>query len=86
MISPTPSSYAHMTIKALNLLNKVELLICIFSVAKGKPVISEPEIHGVQSLENVTGFLLLMSEGLINALESAHGPEQANQVRECNAP
>ncbi|XP_034085959.1 TGF-beta-activated kinase 1 and MAP3K7-binding protein 1 isoform X1 [Gymnodraco acuticeps] len=55
--------------------NDIDLL----SVAKGKPVISEPEIHGVQSLENVTGFLLLMSEGLINALESAHGPEQANQ-------
>ncbi|KAI9529081.1 hypothetical protein NQZ68_013388 [Dissostichus eleginoides] len=55
--------------------NDIDLL----SAAKGKPVISEPEIHGVQSLENVTGFLLLMSEGLINALESAHGPEQANQ-------
>ncbi|KAK1886494.1 TGF-beta-activated kinase 1 and MAP3K7-binding protein 1, partial [Dissostichus eleginoides] len=56
--------------------NDIDLL----SAAKGKPVISEPEIHGVQSLENVTGFLLLMSEGLINALESAHGPEQANQI------
>lgn len=51
-----------------------------FSAAKGKPIIAEPEIHGSQSLDNVSGFLLLMSEGLINALESAHGPEQANQV------
>lgn len=51
------------------------------SAAKTRPVIAEPEIHGSQSLDSVTGFLLLMSEGLINALESAHGPEQANQVR-----
>uniref|UniRef100_A0A8D3BWY7 TGF-beta-activated kinase 1 and MAP3K7-binding protein 1 n=1 Tax=Scophthalmus maximus TaxID=52904 RepID=A0A8D3BWY7_SCOMX len=49
------------------------------SAAKAKPIIAEPEIHGSQSLDSVTGFLLLMSEGLINALESAHGPEQANQ-------
>ncbi|XP_062292548.1 TGF-beta-activated kinase 1 and MAP3K7-binding protein 1 isoform X2 [Scomber scombrus] len=55
--------------------NEMDLL----SAAKSKPVIAEPEIHGSQSLDNVTGFLLLMSEGLINALESAHGPEQANQ-------
>ncbi|KAM9792433.1 TGF-beta-activated kinase 1 and MAP3K7-binding protein 1 [Neosynchiropus ocellatus] len=54
---------------------EIELL----SAAKSKPIIAEPEIHGSQSLDNVTGFLLLMSEGLINALESAHGPEQANQ-------
>lgn len=52
----------------------------VVSAAKSKPVIAEPEIHGSQSLDGVTGFLLLMSEGLINALESAHGPEQANQV------
>uniref|UniRef100_A0A667WUZ4 TGF-beta-activated kinase 1 and MAP3K7-binding protein 1 n=1 Tax=Myripristis murdjan TaxID=586833 RepID=A0A667WUZ4_9TELE len=51
----------------------------LLSAAKSKPVIAEPEIHGSQSLDGVTGFLLLMSEGLINALESAHGPEQANQ-------
>ncbi|XP_035769291.1 TGF-beta-activated kinase 1 and MAP3K7-binding protein 1 [Neolamprologus brichardi] len=55
--------------------NEIDLL----SAAKSKPVVAEPEIHGGQSLEGVTGFLLLMSEGLINALESAHGPEQANQ-------
>ncbi|XP_054460104.1 LOW QUALITY PROTEIN: TGF-beta-activated kinase 1 and MAP3K7-binding protein 1 [Anoplopoma fimbria] len=55
--------------------NEIELL----SAAKSRPIISEPEIHGSQSLDSVTGFLLLMSEGLINALESAHGPEQANQ-------
>ncbi|KAI3353461.1 hypothetical protein L3Q82_019985, partial [Scortum barcoo] len=55
--------------------NEIDLL----SSAKTKPVIAEPEIHGSHSLDNVTGFLLLMSEGLINALESAHGPEQANQ-------
>ncbi|XP_056136680.1 TGF-beta-activated kinase 1 and MAP3K7-binding protein 1 [Lampris incognitus] len=53
--------------------------IDLLSGAKSKPIIAEPEIHGSQSLEGVTGFLLLMSEGLINALESAHGPEQANQ-------
>ncbi|XP_066563253.1 TGF-beta-activated kinase 1 and MAP3K7-binding protein 1 isoform X2 [Amia ocellicauda] len=53
----------------------VELL----SAAKSKPIIAEPEIHGGQSLDGVTGFLLLMSEGLIRALEAAHGPEQANQ-------
>ncbi|KAJ0051154.1 hypothetical protein NL108_014584, partial [Boleophthalmus pectinirostris] len=46
--------------------------------AKAKPIIAEPEIHS-QSLERVSGFLLLMSEGLISALESAHGPEHANQ-------
>ncbi|XP_076027859.1 TGF-beta-activated kinase 1 and MAP3K7-binding protein 1 isoform X2 [Genypterus blacodes] len=51
----------------------------LLSAAKSKPVIAEPEIHGSQALDDVTGFLLLMSEGLINALESAHGPEQANQ-------
>ncbi|XP_032389879.1 TGF-beta-activated kinase 1 and MAP3K7-binding protein 1 isoform X3 [Etheostoma spectabile] len=55
--------------------NEIDLL----STAKTRPVIAEPEIHGSQSLDSVTGFLLLMSEGLINALESAHGPEQANQ-------
>ncbi|XP_011476721.2 TGF-beta-activated kinase 1 and MAP3K7-binding protein 1 isoform X1 [Oryzias latipes] len=55
--------------------NEVELL----SSAKTKPIISEPEIHGSHSLDGLTGFLLLMSEGLINALESAHGPEQVNQ-------
>ncbi|KAM8879706.1 TGF-beta-activated kinase 1 and MAP3K7-binding protein 1 isoform 3-T3 [Spinachia spinachia] len=53
--------------------------IDLLSTAKSKPVVAEPEIHGSQSLDNVTGFLLLLSEGLINALESAHGPEQANQ-------
>lgn len=56
------------------------LSVSSVSAAKSKPVVAEPEIHGGQSLEGVTGFLLLMSEGLINALESAHGPEQANQV------
>ncbi|XP_069385422.1 TGF-beta-activated kinase 1 and MAP3K7-binding protein 1 isoform X5 [Paralichthys olivaceus] len=55
--------------------NEIDLL----SAAKTKPIIAEPEIHGSQSLDSVTGFLLLMSEGLINALESAHGTEQANQ-------
>ncbi|XP_028263429.1 TGF-beta-activated kinase 1 and MAP3K7-binding protein 1 isoform X2 [Parambassis ranga] len=55
--------------------NEIDLL----SVAKSKPIIAEPEIYGSQSLDGVTGFLVLMSEGLINALESAHGPEQANQ-------
>uniref|UniRef100_A0A8C1URS4 TGF-beta-activated kinase 1 and MAP3K7-binding protein 1 n=1 Tax=Cyprinus carpio TaxID=7962 RepID=A0A8C1URS4_CYPCA len=53
--------------------------IDVLSAATQKPIISEPEIHGGQSLEGVTGFLLLMSEGLIKALESAHGPEQVNQ-------
>ncbi|XP_026111906.1 TGF-beta-activated kinase 1 and MAP3K7-binding protein 1 isoform X1 [Carassius auratus] len=53
--------------------------IDVLSAAKQKPIISEPEIHGGQSLEGVMGFLLLMSEGLIKALESAHGPEQVNQ-------
>lgn len=53
--------------------------ITLLSSAKAKPVIAEPEIHGSQSLDRVTGFLLLMSEGLIGALECAHGPEQANQ-------
>ncbi|XP_018598501.1 TGF-beta-activated kinase 1 and MAP3K7-binding protein 1 isoform X2 [Scleropages formosus] len=51
----------------------------LLSAAKNKPIIAEPEIHGGQSLEGVTGFLLLLSEGLIKALEAAHGPEQANQ-------
>ncbi|XP_034388644.1 TGF-beta-activated kinase 1 and MAP3K7-binding protein 1 isoform X1 [Cyclopterus lumpus] len=55
--------------------NEIDLL----SAAETRPVIAEPEIHGSQCLDGVTGFLLLMSEGLINALESAHGPEQANQ-------
>ncbi|XP_035993248.1 TGF-beta-activated kinase 1 and MAP3K7-binding protein 1 isoform X1 [Fundulus heteroclitus] len=55
--------------------NEIDLL----SVATAKPIIAEPEIPGSHSLDNVTGFLLLMSEGLINALESAHGPEQVNQ-------
>ncbi|XP_029013875.1 TGF-beta-activated kinase 1 and MAP3K7-binding protein 1 isoform X2 [Betta splendens] len=55
--------------------NEIDLL----SAAKMRPVIAEPEIDSSQTLEGVTGFLLLMSEGLISALESAHGPEQANQ-------
>ncbi|KAM3624380.1 uncharacterized protein V6R79_022717 [Siganus canaliculatus] len=55
--------------------NEIDLL----SAAKTKPIIAEPEIHGSQPLDSVTGFLLLMSEGLINALECAHGPEQVNQ-------
>ncbi|XP_026158615.1 TGF-beta-activated kinase 1 and MAP3K7-binding protein 1 isoform X3 [Mastacembelus armatus] len=53
--------------------------IDVLSAAKTRPIIAEPEIHRSLSLDGVTGFLLLMSEGLINALESAHGPEQANQ-------
>ncbi|XP_076871845.1 TGF-beta-activated kinase 1 and MAP3K7-binding protein 1-like isoform X1 [Brachyhypopomus gauderio] len=53
--------------------------IDVLSMAKSKPIIAVPEIHGGQSLDGVTGFLLLMSEGLIKALEAAHGPEQANQ-------
>nr|XP_033785376.1 TGF-beta-activated kinase 1 and MAP3K7-binding protein 1 isoform X2 [Geotrypetes seraphini] len=53
----------------------VELL----SAAKSKPIIAEPEIHGVQPLDGVIGFLVLMSEGLYKALECAHGPGQANQ-------
>ncbi|KAJ8001642.1 hypothetical protein DPEC_G00171590 [Dallia pectoralis] len=53
--------------------------IDLLSAAKSKPIIAEPEIQPSQSLEGLTGFLLLMSEGLIKALESAHGPEQANQ-------
>ncbi|XP_073809575.1 TGF-beta-activated kinase 1 and MAP3K7-binding protein 1 isoform X2 [Danio rerio] len=53
--------------------------IDVLSAAKHKPIIAEPEIHGGQSLAGVTGFLLLMSEGLIKALEAAHGPEQVNQ-------
>ncbi|XP_047222844.1 TGF-beta-activated kinase 1 and MAP3K7-binding protein 1 isoform X1 [Girardinichthys multiradiatus] len=55
--------------------NEIDLL----SAVKAKPIIAEPEIHGTHPLDSVTGFLLLMSEGLINALESAHGPEQVNQ-------
>ncbi|CAG12526.1 unnamed protein product, partial [Tetraodon nigroviridis] len=47
--------------------------------AKAKPIISEPEIHSSQSLDNISGFLVLMSEGLVAALEAAHGPEQVNQ-------
>ncbi|XP_053275459.1 TGF-beta-activated kinase 1 and MAP3K7-binding protein 1 isoform X3 [Pleuronectes platessa] len=53
--------------------------IDLLSAAKTKPIIAEPEIPVSQSLDSVTGFLLLLSEGLINALESAHGTEQANQ-------
>lgn len=52
----------------------------LISAAKSKPIIAEPEIHGGQALDGVTGLLLLMSEGLIKALEAAHGPEQVNQV------
>lgn len=55
--------------------NDVEML----SPAKTKPVIAEPEIHGGQSLDGVTGFLVLMTDGLYKALEAAHGPGQANQ-------
>uniref|UniRef100_G3WNZ9 TGF-beta-activated kinase 1 and MAP3K7-binding protein 1 n=1 Tax=Sarcophilus harrisii TaxID=9305 RepID=G3WNZ9_SARHA len=51
----------------------------LLSTAKAKPIIAEPEIHGGQPLEGVTGFLVLMSEGLYKALEAAHGPGQANQ-------
>ncbi|KAG5832541.1 hypothetical protein ANANG_G00292240 [Anguilla anguilla] len=53
--------------------------IDLLSAAKSKPITAEPEIHGSQSVEGVSGFLLLVSEGLIKALEAAHGPEQANQ-------
>ncbi|XP_012590573.1 PREDICTED: TGF-beta-activated kinase 1 and MAP3K7-binding protein 1 [Condylura cristata] len=49
------------------------------SAAKSKPITAEPEIHGAQPLDGVTGFLVLMSEGLYKALEAAHGPGQANQ-------
>ncbi|KAL7982426.1 hypothetical protein Chor_010024, partial [Crotalus horridus] len=49
------------------------------SAAKSKPIIAEPEIHGGHPLDGVTGFLVLMSEGLYKALEAAHGPGQANQ-------
>lgn len=53
--------------------------IDLLSTAKSKPIIAEPEIHGAQPLDGVTGFLVLMSEGLYKALEAAHGPGQANQ-------
>uniref|UniRef100_H3DNB2 TGF-beta activated kinase 1 (MAP3K7) binding protein 1 n=1 Tax=Tetraodon nigroviridis TaxID=99883 RepID=H3DNB2_TETNG len=53
--------------------------IDLLSAAKAKPIISEPEIHSSQSLDNISGFLVLMSEGLVAALEAAHGPEQVNQ-------
>ncbi|XP_012314414.1 TGF-beta-activated kinase 1 and MAP3K7-binding protein 1 isoform X3 [Aotus nancymaae] len=53
--------------------------IDLLSAAKSKPIIAEPEIHGAQPLDGVTGFLVLMSEGLYKALEAAHGPGQANQ-------
>ncbi|XP_036924187.1 TGF-beta-activated kinase 1 and MAP3K7-binding protein 1 isoform X2 [Sturnira hondurensis] len=56
--------------------------IDLLSAAKSKPIIAEPEIHGAQSLDAVTGFLVLMSEGLYKALEAAHGPGQANQALE----
>ncbi|XP_026552278.1 TGF-beta-activated kinase 1 and MAP3K7-binding protein 1 [Pseudonaja textilis] len=49
------------------------------SAAKSKPIIAEPEIHGGHPLDGVTGFLVLMSEGLYKALDAAHGPGQANQ-------
>lgn len=52
-----------------------------WSAAKSKPIIAEPEIHGGYPLDGVTGFLVLMSEGLYKALEAAHGPGQANQVK-----
>ncbi|CAI5785994.1 TGF-beta-activated kinase 1 and MAP3K7-binding protein 1 isoform X2 [Podarcis muralis] len=51
----------------------------LLSAAKSKPIIAEPEIHGGHPLDGVTGFLVLMSEGLYKALEAAHGPGQANQ-------
>ncbi|XP_051015968.1 TGF-beta-activated kinase 1 and MAP3K7-binding protein 1 isoform X1 [Acomys russatus] len=53
--------------------------IDLLSAAKSKPIIAEPEIHGAQPVDGVTGFLVLMSEGLYKALEAAHGPGQANQ-------
>ncbi|XP_037016117.2 TGF-beta-activated kinase 1 and MAP3K7-binding protein 1 isoform X3 [Artibeus jamaicensis] len=56
--------------------------IDLLSAAKSKPIIAEPEIHGAQSVDAVTGFLVLMSEGLYKALEAAHGPGQANQALE----
>ncbi|XP_041093730.1 TGF-beta-activated kinase 1 and MAP3K7-binding protein 1 [Polyodon spathula] len=52
----------------------------LLSASKSKPIIAEPEVHGGHSLDGVTGFLLLMSDGLYKALEAAHGPEQANQA------
>ncbi|XP_018425398.1 PREDICTED: TGF-beta-activated kinase 1 and MAP3K7-binding protein 1, partial [Nanorana parkeri] len=55
--------------------NDMELL----SAAKSKPIMAEPEIHGCQPVDGVTGFLVLMSEGLYKSLEAAHGPGQANQ-------
>ncbi|XP_043927584.1 TGF-beta-activated kinase 1 and MAP3K7-binding protein 1 [Protopterus annectens] len=51
----------------------------LLSAAKSKPITAEPEIHGGLPLDGVTGFLLLMSEGFYKALDSAHGPGQANQ-------
>ncbi|XP_016060779.1 PREDICTED: TGF-beta-activated kinase 1 and MAP3K7-binding protein 1 isoform X1 [Miniopterus natalensis] len=53
--------------------------IDLLSASKSKPIIAEPEIHCAQPLDGVTGFLVLMSEGLYKALEAAHGPGQANQ-------
>ncbi|XP_049627561.1 TGF-beta-activated kinase 1 and MAP3K7-binding protein 1 [Suncus etruscus] len=51
----------------------------LLSAAKSQPIIAEPEVHGAHPLDGVTGFLVLMSEGLYKALEAAHGPGQANQ-------
>ena len=67
---PSHSLWHHWLLKTLSL----------SSAAKSKPIIAEPEIHGGHSLDGVTGFLVLMSEGLYKALEAAHGPGQANQV------
>uniref|UniRef100_A0A8C2M3C9 PPM-type phosphatase domain-containing protein n=1 Tax=Cricetulus griseus TaxID=10029 RepID=A0A8C2M3C9_CRIGR len=45
--------------------------IDLLSVAKAKSIIAEPEIHGAQPLDGITG--------LYKALEAAHGPGQANE-------
>lgn len=73
--------FFHTFLRSVPRVTSIPLSSSTVSSAKTKPITSEPEIHGSHSLDGLTGFLLLMSEGLINALESAHGPEQVNQVR-----
>lgn len=53
--------------------------IDFFSVVKFKLIIVELEIYGVQLLDGVMGFLVLMLEGLYKVLEVVYGFGQVNQ-------
>ena len=51
---------------------------CCFRQAVSSPVIVQPEVCGGINVDGITGFLILMSDGLYKSVDTALNPESAN--------